>query len=50
MREQNIIIKPIEFTNLLRIESKLEPNEHGILKASMYIQEENAEKYLELGL
>lgn len=50
MREQNIIIKPFEFTNLLRIESKLEPNEHGILKASMYIQEENAEKYLELGL
>ena len=50
MREQNIIIKPFEFTNLLSIESKVEPNEHGVLKASMYIQEENAEKYLEMGL
>lgn len=50
MREQNIIIKPFEFTNLLTIESKLEPNEHGILKASMYIQEENADKYLEMSL
>ncbi|WP_250277185.1 type VI secretion system Vgr family protein [[Clostridium] colinum] len=50
MREQNIKIKPFEFTNLLNIESKVEENKHGELKASMYIQKEDAEKYLKLGL
>ena len=50
MREQNILIKPFKFTNLLSIESKLEENKHWELKASMYIQEEDAKEYLELNL
>lgn len=50
MREQNIVIKPFKFTNLLSIEGRLEENKHGELKASMYIQEEDAKEYLELGL
>lgn len=50
MREQNILIKPFEFTNLLSIDAKLEANEHGILNASMYIQKEKAEEYLEMAL
>jgi len=48
MRAERLMVEPFEFINYLELECTKELNEHGVIKITGLIREENSQKYLNM--